>query len=285
MPIVVVRIMGGLGNQMFQYSHGYALAKRLGGELQFDLSRLDNDTKRAESLSAFGIDLPIFLGTPKSDSVKWYNRVRKWLAVRGFRIVREKFYHYDRTVEDIRTNCILQGYWISERYFENCHKDIQNIFKLDKFRSGVTQEIYEEIKQCSSVSFHFRRGDFESDEKTKKIHGLLPMSYYEKARFLILSLVPDARFFIFSDDIASVRVQLEHWKNAVFVSSFSEHEDMMLMHQCTHNVIANSTFSWWGAYLNPDPRKIVIAPRVVFSLEGMRDRNICDHYPEDWILI
>jgi hypothetical protein len=135
---------------------------------------------------------------------------------------------------------------------------------------------------CESVSLHIRRGDFVSNRKTNEIHGVLPLEYYYEAIRLITNQVRNPEFFIFSDDIPWVRENLLVPKKVNFVehpTSNRDYEDLILMSNCKHHIIANSSFSWWGAWLSQNPVKRVIAPREWYRI--VIDTR--DLLPEEWI--
>jgi hypothetical protein len=137
------------------------------------------------------------------------------------------------------------------------------------------------IEESESVSIHVRRGDYVNNPKVNEYHGSLQSDYYLKAIEVINNKVSDSKFYIFSDDIEWVRDNMFGDLNAVFVKTTSDEEDMYLMSKCKHNIIANSSFSWWGAYLNSNESKLVVAPVQWFKNAEMNEKTL-DLVPTNW---
>ena len=177
----------------------------------------------------------------------------------------------------------LSGYWQSQKYFEKYSNIIRQDFKFTIPMNSKNLEVANSIKESISVSVHIRRGDYLSNKKTYDKHGVCSLDYYENSINLILLEFPTARIFVFSDDISWVNYFLmPKFKNIETVdlnSGKESYNDMRLMSLCDHNIISNSTFSWWGAWLNNNPHKKVIAPEQWFA-DGT---NCNDLIPENWI--
>jgi len=189
-------------------------------------------------------------------------------------------------VENIINNIYLDGYWQSEEYFKDIRKTILKDFEIKKSLSEKNLEIEKRISQTNSISIHVRRCDYVNDPVTNKIHGTCNVEYYLKAVQLMKEKVSDPHFYIFSDD--------SDWasENIVFngKKEYIKHNigndscfDIYLMSLCKHNIIANSSFSWWGAWLNQNKEKIIIAPDRWFVDEEMNDK--CKIVPSEWIKI
>jgi hypothetical protein len=183
----------------------------------------------------------------------------------------------------------LDGNFISYRYFSVIENDIRQAFQLKDPLSDLSQIVLNDIKSKSNpVSLHIRRGDYASNPSTFKMHGILSENYYKKACHLVSKITDEEpHFFIFSDDLEFSEKSTDYISHKTIVKTNSEspYEDMYLMSMCQNHIIANSTFSWWGAWLNPREDKIVIAPRQWFSDHDLRRFNLADIFPPGWILM
>ncbi len=218
--------------------------------------------------------------------------VRKLLVVkalaifRGRNFVLEPHYRYwDGLAARVRNGGYLQGYWQSERYFVNHAATLRKDFTFRHAPSGRNAELQNEILGCNSVSIHVRRGDYVSDAKTHVMHGTCLPDYYFNAVDLLQQRLSELRLFAFSDEPEWVAAVLKPRYPEIVVVDHNQgddsYNDMRLMSLCRHHVIANSSFSWWGAWLNPDPGKIVIAPRTWFAT----GTDTTDLIPHTWIRI
>ena len=169
---------------------------------------------------------------------------------------------YDKKIFNLSGDVFLDGYWQTEKYFCNISDIIRKDFSFKESFLCAKREVLDDIKNTNSVFVHFRRGDYVSDQRTNKFHGVCDMEYYKKSIEYFLRLGNNFKFFIFSDDIDWVK---ENFKidNCFFVSNkkLRDFEELFLMSKCKHAIIANSSFSWWGAWLNDGKDKIVIAPK------------------------
>lgn len=196
----------------------------------------------------------------------------------------EPHYHFDPHFSKAADDVFLIGYWMSWRYFEKFDNQIRQDFTIRKDLVSHLSEIENEIVANNSVSVHIRRGDFTS-EKNVSLHGIIPISYYNKAIAEISRKTTSVHLFVFSDDIRWVKENLKIELPITFVSNEvtkAAVEDFYLMTLCKHNIIANSTFSWWAAYLNNNPGKIVIAPKKWYNKTFY---NYSDVYPPSWTLL
>ena len=183
----------------------------------------------------------------------------------------------------LNKSCYIIGYWQSEKYFKSINETILNDFQLNIQPDNYHINLANQINNCNSVSVHVRRGDYLEDEKINSVHGILNNLYYYSSIELITTLVGEPHLFFFSDDIDWVKnnfyLQFPHtFIDKDFLNKDSK--DMWLMTQCKHNIIANSSFSWWGAWLNKNQDKIVIAPKNWFQNPKMNSDNIV---PENWV--
>lgn len=258
-----IKIKGGLGNQMFQYSYGMRLMLIEKKDVIFDTSFYNYneiDTYRPFLLSKFNID----------SSTKFKN-IKENLLIKVFNKIKSK----------VTDN---YGFYQSEKYFKEIEAVIRKEFKL-KDPLGITSQEYTDkiLGTKNSVSIHIRRGDYALDTKTNKHHGVCSLDYYQNAIKHINEKVESPTFFIFSDDIEWVKENLKI-NDAIYVSNpeIKDYEELILMSTCKHNVIANSSFSWWGAWLNQNPDKIVIAPK---QWTANKTADELDILPKTWIQI
>jgi hypothetical protein len=198
------------------------------------------------------------------------------------RYIKERQFHFDPAFFHFPDNVYLEGYWQSEKYFKKVETLIRQEFQLRVAPGDRVQELAGRIREGNSISIHIRRGDFASNPATNATHGVCPDDYYQRAVETIIRQMDDARFWIFSDDPEWVKgnITLNNPSCCVSDYHFRYYEDMYLMSCCRHHIIANSSFSWWGAYLGSDPGKIVIAPRSWFKKP---DIITTDLLPESWI--
>jgi hypothetical protein len=272
--MIIVKLMGGLGNQMFQYATGRRLAHVHEADLKIDLSWFGSimagDTVRRYELAAFAIEEHV----ASSEELRRFRknslfaRFRHILHFATDRHIYEKHYHFDPDILRLPDNVYLEGYWQCPRYFS----DIRNIL-LQEFtmRSGPDHEnqvMGARIARTESVSVHVRRGDYVSNQATGNYHGVCSLEYYRTAIEIISASVKQPHFFIFSDDSTWAEENLSWIAPGTVISQNSPdkgYEDMRLLRLCKHHIVANSSFSWWGAWLSEHAGKIVIAPRQWFK--------------------
>ena len=288
--MIIVRINGGLGNQLFQYAAGRNLSERLGVELKLDVSGFDNHELRDYGLNNFNIKEV----TATKEEVKSLivNNVRHPILAKlfpksskyGMSYIKEKpLFKYNKSYSRLTDNMMLEGYWQNEKYFKDIESIIRSDFSLKTPMVGKSSELEEDIKNSHSVAIHIRRGDYASDQKVKSQFGLCSLDYYKNAvQYIEKEVGGDLSFFIFSDDPqwAKDNLNLNHRATVVDHNGADKcFEDMTLMSLCKHQVIANSTFSWWGAWLNSNSEKVVIAPKNWFTTDKY---DTSDLIPKDW---
>jgi hypothetical protein len=227
---------------------------------------------------------------PKSRLGRWLHKLTSPFS--GYRRIKEAGLAYDEQVLAAKGQLYLDGYWQSERYFVAAAEAIRRDFSFKTPPTAENQKLLDRIKATQAVSLHVRRGDFAHNQNTNAIHGVCSPAYYAQAVETIAKSVRNPLFFVFSDEIDWVKEAGFVTHPAVFVShnqAANSWEDLRLMSQCRHHIIANSTFSWWGAWLNPDPAKIVIAPRHWFNPESAwyQQHNVGanDIVPQTWLRI
>lgn len=284
--MIIVKIIGGLGNQLFQYAAARCLAQSKGTEVKLDVTGFHDYQLRNFDLNALHINASI--ASPqeieKLKPTGKLQRIKSYLTPYNQRkFYKQPYFHFDPYFHHLGSNVYLQGFFQSECFFS----PIQTILRQEL---QIKDELIKEVRTLgktfqtqNSVALHIRRGDYKNEE-TLRYHGIVPLSYYHKAIDVLKQKLPTPLFYIFSDDGNWVKENLQ-LENATIVSgthSKTHFEDLFLMSQCQHNIIANSSFSWWGAWLNSNPNKNVIAPKQWFN-EGPKDTQ--DLYPLGWTIL
>lgn len=280
--MILVRLIGGLGNQMFQYAAGRALAERLGADLLLDLRGF-----RRYRLRSYGLDRMAIAGRPatRRELARWpaFLRGTRWPA--GLFGLSARWFHeadlrYAPRFEALRGDIGLDGYFQSERYFSDVRASLRDEFRPRAPLTAENARLAEAMCTVPSVSLHVRRGDYASDPATLAVHGLCSPAYYRGAVAALLERYEGLRFFVFSDDPSWCRENLA-LAGATFVdgNAASPECDIFLMSQCRHRIVANSSFSWWGAWL-ADGDGTVIAPQPWFSDPSLRDDDLV---PPGWL--
>jgi len=295
--MIIVKLQGGLGNQMFQYAVGRQLSIINNTTLKLDLSFIkDKKLREHFTLRDFELEaLNINCEYSSLDDVKHFannniiSKIKRKFA--NTKLLTEKGKRFQSEVLDSGKEIYLDGYWQSEKYFEKIRTELLSEFSLkksslDKLNNNESlKQIKELIESSNSIAIHFRRGDYVTDTVTNQFHGTCSIQYYQDAIKLLAQKVQSPHFFLFSDDpewVLNNRVA-DDFPTTV-VTTLDMHFDMYLMSLCKHNIIANSSFSWWGAWLNRNSEKLVIAPEKWFADCNMNDQTI-DLIPEKWIRI
>ncbi len=291
--MIIVHLSGGLGNQMFQYAFGRANTKCLGALLALELSdktlQIHNGFELGRIFNihakmATQADLQAVLGVQRYSIIR--NSI-KGLGLRNIllsRYVEEPHFHFAPQMLDIADNRYVYGYWQSEKYFREIVTTIRSDFSFKQPLANQNTEIAEKISHINSVSLHVRRNDYAKNPKINATHGLCSLEYYRESIRYVVERVKQPQFFVFSDDIAWVKNNLKIDFPCQFVDhnqGTESYNDMRLMSMCKHHIIANSSFSWWGAWLNPNMQKIVVAPKKWFAHEA----DTRDLIPEKWVLL
>lgn len=282
--MILVRLKGGLGNQMFQYAAGRALADRHGVELLLD-SRFFASYK----LHAYGLDrLAISSRHASLDELeRWPIWQRKPLRIVQRLGIKTRWYcppqfGYDRLWSSLGDDLMIDGYFQSEKYFASIADVLTREFTPKDSLSASNNAIREQAQQTESVMIHVRRGDYVTDPKTLATHGVCSPAYYDASIQYLRERLIDPQFFVFSNDMEWARENLDLGKNAIYVegNEKSPEIDIYLMTQCSHHVVANSSFSWWGAWLSRDPCKLVVAPKHWFVTDKL---NADELVPSGWV--
>ncbi|MBJ6801938.1 alpha-1,2-fucosyltransferase [Geomonas propionica] len=290
---VVTRLMGGLGNQLFQYAAGRSVCARLGAELVLDdtlLKRCDDAiTYRDFALGAYPVRARRITPAEAEQLSRRVARPWRYLYDLGImraqhRYYREPHFHFDPGVDRVREPVILEGYWQSERYFASLADQLREELQPVAPPHPTLLPFAEMIHGQNSVGLHVRRGDYVAVAANAAQYVACDLDYYVKAARFVAERVPDPVFFVFTDTPEWVADQLKLGFPTVCVSSpqsLPAYEDLRLMSGCAHNIIANSSFSWWGAWLNPNPEKVVVAPARWFRT----GRDTSDLVPAEWQLL
>lgn len=294
MSTVVIRLVGGLGNQMFQYAAARAVALRSGADLVLDLSWFSTVSDRTYALAPFAIDARVLsdLKSQPASRAHAYRRRLMHAFVRATGIARsgrpvltEQHFHFDPAVLEIRAPVYLDGFFQSERYFADCADVIAAELRLAHSPTACAKRVLEEIEASDAVCVHVRRGDYVTNATTNAYHGTLSIDYYREGLRIIGAGLSRPHCFIFSDDPAWVRANFKVSIPATIVDIHGPsevHEDMRLMAACKHFVIANSSLSWWAAWLGTDSAKAVVAPKQWFQRSPNDTRDLI---PNRWIRI
>lgn len=293
--VIAVKLQGGLGNQMFQYAAAYALATKCRAELKLDLSFLEA-TAAVEpdgfTIRKFGLD--IFPAIEKKFlSEKERQRfirpggrdsIRKAIGWSYPKIFIEHGFSFNDDFLLQKDPVYLDGYWQSEKYFAQNEAAIrrQFAFPLAAIDAENLQTLAT-IQNCNSVSVHVRRADY-LHPKIAAYHGVCSPQYYHQAVAHLKNEINNAAFFVFTDDVGwATENLLPFMQNTMIVqdnSGADSWKDMFLMSKCKHHIIANSSFSWWGAWLGINPQKIIVVPKDWFATA---ERDTTDLLPDSWI--
>lgn len=286
--MVIAHLIGGLGNQMFQYAAARALAAKRNTSVLLDISSFDSYTlHQGFELNRifsgnFNIaqkeDVQKMLGWQSLNSVKSYlhRPALSWLRNKALAI-EPSFEHWQR-FEHLPADTYLSGYWQSERYFISAEDIIREDFRFSTPLSAENVELADMIRSSESISLHVRRGDYVNNSA----YASCSLEYYTSAIEYLTKKLEPPTFFIFSDDINWVKANFKIEHPHVFIDNNhgdQSYNDMRLMSICKHIIIANSSFSWWGAWLNANNAKTVIAPKNWFNT----DINSKDLIPASWV--
>jgi hypothetical protein len=288
MSSVVVPLIGGLGNQMFQYAAARALALRTGSQLELELAWFGIDADRQYALAPFLIKAKtVHQEKGARPEYRLLDRIARRLPItrkrNGIPVFKEASFRYDRRIDELRAPVLLEGYFQSELYFGRFRDQIAEDFKLRYPPTPVTAKMLDQIGSTDAICVHIRRGDYVSNRRANAHHGTCSLEYYEAGLAQMAQGLTSAHCFVFSDD--------PDWVRANFVSSIpttfvdihgtnEAHEDLRLMAACQRFVIANSSLSWWGAWLGAHGDKKVVAPSQWFQKRGI---DTTDLVPSSWI--
>lgn len=280
----VVALRGGMGNQMFEYAAGRAVEKRTGAPLLLDATLIATETIRSYSLDALGVETEV-MGTDVTEDVAAdaiLQRLGDYAQERhGVPLLEQTAFEFGDELASAPAGCLLHGYWQSERYFKEIRAELTA--ELTPSELGArAQEIAAAIDAAAApAALHVRRGDYAEDPEKRANHGLMGNAYYYAASEAIANRVSEPTFFVFSDDPDWCEEHLQIAGPAQFVSgATTDVEDLALMARCHDFVIANSSFSWWGAWLGERPGSVVVAPRHWFGAANLDESDVV---PARWL--
>ena len=300
--MLIVKLLGGLGNQMFEYALGRRLAIETQHELRFDFRFLDGSTitstPRNLGLNAFpnlnprlvaasAEDLALCDKFQSSTPYKIYNRARKLLALTPAFARSTDHHSLEIKPGFLQTNghlAYVDGLWQNEYWFADVASAVREEFVFPSFASSSASAQASQLAATNSVSLHIRRGDYLTEAEAAQYASVCSLDYYEQAVAKVAALAgANIEVYVFSDDIVWAEQHLKLPYPCVFMANPPEkpaHEDMHLMSLCKHHIIANSTYSWWGAWLGTNPHKAIVAPKMWFpKIKLSSDKMV----PADWI--
>ncbi|MBL0355779.1 MAG: alpha-1,2-fucosyltransferase [Chitinophagaceae bacterium] len=273
--MVIVHISAGLGNQMFQYAlyHTF-IDKGLPAKIELSAYSTKGERRKYELEKVFGVK-PLVASVIELEYLKVISKVKFKLFDQPYKETHQDFGTWNDKVRIIQSG-YLNGYWQSEKYFIDIQDKIRKLFTFPALTDSNNQGMLKLIQENNAVSIHIRRSDYLENE-----NWAMGLGYYQKAIALMKTKFANALFIVFSDDInwAKKNFTGADYKFVDFNTDMDSYKDMQLMSQCNHHIIANSSFSWWGAWLNPGRDKVVVAPdRWIPSIKGTRDI-----IPGNWI--
>jgi len=291
--MVIVNISGGLGNQLFQFSFGRYLAQLLNTNVKYDLQTnrsFKNYTPREIEYALFDSKPEIAtkqeIGKMKYFTNGIFERLERKITqkvpfLNTSYFVESPFSGREKT-SHFKDNCYYEGYWQSYKYLLNCEISILNEGSITENFSNQNKTLLNNMISDQSIGLHIRRGDYLSNKKNVSIFEMCSSNYYENAIKYFKSSFQNPVFYVFSDDMVWAR---ENFTDTEFkhVTNNKPVIDFLLMSKCKHNIISNSTFSWWAAWLNQNANKTVIAPKLWYK--GKRNESTFDLIPENWIRI
>lgn len=301
--MIITKLISGLGNQLFQYAMGRQLSLSKGTPLKLDLSFFESQDLRSYKLDHYNINAEIAASADINPFKKEINRYQQLheqtsLFAKVYRNIEPVFnpkhtksyfkehiwWILEPEVFKTPANVYIDGYWQHYKYFENMQQQIFEELTLKEALDEKAAAWLSAIKNNpSSVAVHIRRGDYVTDAGANYLMGVLPVNYYQEAISCIEQKVLNPTFYFFSDDLEWVKNNIQTNAPTYYVDGNADYVDLDLMGHCSHNIIANSTFSWWGAFLNRNPAKIVIAPNR-WSARDDVNKNIHLQFPS-WVKI
>jgi hypothetical protein len=288
--MICVKIYGGLGNQLFQYSAAKSLAIIHNTELVLDLSWFSSqhksNTLRNYALKNFNINARIASCEEELFHFVNCSKLRNFFRKKNtnWTYYSEKSFGFDDQFSYLPDNTYLEGYWQSFKFFESIRPVLLEELMISTGNDFEESQLTLDLCSPNSVAIHIRRGDYISNAKAAKFHGTCSMEYYLKSINILREKINDPRFFIFSDDIDWVRMNMDFKCDVNYVDSnflFDAHHDFYHMSLCNHFIIANSTFSWWAAWLSKNIDKKVIAPKNWF-IKKIDTKSL---FPDQWMLV
>jgi len=283
--MIITHLGGGLGNQMFQYALGRKMSLKNKDIFKLDISAYDVKNPRQYELGHFNIIENI--ATPEEiRKIKlpygFFSRLIRSFKARVLRVFNVEFKPH---ILEKKGNMYLDGFWQTEKYFTDIRENLLKDFSLKNGLKESAAFVAKKIESTTNpVSLHVRRGDYAQDAYTNAYWGTCDPSYYTRTLAFLKNKIGNFTLFIFSDDIDWVKENMTFDMPTVFVSNqtIADYEEIILMSKCSHHIIANSSFSWWGAWLGQNPQKIVLAPK---RWQIKSPHRVKDIVPNSWIKI
>jgi len=283
--MIIIKIKGGLGNQLFQYAFARFLSLQKDIEVKIDngINTNKNDTYRQYSLNNFNITLSLASREEVLKAKYPLGIISKIWRITKIKILKVHNVGWNKNIINSKES-YMDGYWQSYKYLDPIRSILLKEISLKEPIKNKYKELLNQISNTDSVSIHIRRGDYVNDPKTKAAHYTFGLEYYQEAVKIIAGKIPAPTFFVFSDDIEWVKKNFKSIFPTIYVSNaqIKDHEELMIMCECKNNIIANSSFSFWGAWLNKNPNKIVIAPK---KWNNIYPKKYKDLLPKEWIQI
>lgn len=278
---VIIKLNGDLGDQMFQWAVGRMIEYTMDMEVYFD-----KGSEKSYKLAIFKIS-PKFIEdslTKLKLNIIWNLRfLLNWSKFLGFTLYSENQFNFDRNINKIRPNTYIEGLFQSELYFKCVENKLREDFQFDLPLDDNNQRFTSQLYSLNSISVYILSDNYVREDKYKNKYAKCSIDYYKAGVEYIAQKHPDPTLIVFSDDINWAKKHFKMPYKTVFVSHNAGkkyYEDLRLMSRCSHNVIANNSFSWWGSWLNKSPDKIVVAPQKWFDSEKIIQTDIV---PKDWV--
>lgn len=302
--MLIARIIGGIGNQLFQYATARAISLKLNRKLLLDIAWYNNVYKQEDQSDLNATTLRDFLLNYFNIQSRVINKIHlDWIKRLEIKSINSNFYkflkvgplnffsytpvnHNNFSLDYIRehSHVYLTGHWQNNDIIEKYKNILYNDLILKHPLSVNNQDHLNSISTTNSVAIHVRRGDYISNPNSRKVHASCSNNYYYKSRAFIQYKITNSHYFIFSDDIKWVKDNLDFTTNTTFINNNGPvYEHLFLMSQCKHQITANSTFSWWAAWLNTNPQKIIITPQYWYNDKHLNETVI--RIPNEWIKI
>lgn len=292
--MIIVKLQGGLGNQMFQYAVGRHLSYlNNDDELKLDITNYETDSLRRYNLH----HLNIRESFATKEEIAWFGKFKQrsgrlWypynhLIANENIYVKQRHYHFDPRILALKSPLYLEGDWVTEKYFIGIADIVKNEFSVKEKMGAEDNNVLRRISATNSVAVSVRRGDYVTDTRTLEYHGVCDMEYYKKATEVMASKVKDPHLFVFSDDHEWTKKNMKFNLPTAYVDHNpvdKHYADLRLLSLCKHQIIANSTFSWWGAWLNANKGKVIVAPQKWFNKTKV-NVDTKDVIPDTWIKI
>lgn len=289
--MAIVKIHYGLGNQLFQYAFARSLSLKVGYETKLDVSfyKILQEQKHPRIFQLNKFSTKLDFASPEEIKLltdttflsrRWRQITNCWTPYYKRKVVLEKTLEFDPRMFEVHECSFLHGYWQDARYFEEYEDEIRKELQFEIDSDDENLETLHQIKETEAVCLHIRRGDYLTDKYSIDNVGVCSHTYYTAAIDLLASKVPNPTFFLFSDDPEWVKKNFRIKYPSKVIENNSEANaiaDLQLMSSCKHQIISNSSFGWWGAWLNNYPWKVVIAPKI------WRKNGPSMYMPKTWI--